>query len=469
MVRGDAGWRSRHPADERDRAYRPRHSDVARATGEGALILSEPASGPAQQVLPLPSRGGTSGAGRGRGQTVLRADEVHRLPLPADDAHLRLAKFHAPEIVFGPRSRFEAAHAACRLGARRPFLVTDAGLTEAGWAAELQAHLIDTGLRPVVWTDVTPNPKDHEVESGYGKYAASGCDVIVALGGGSVIDAAKAIAVLAANGGGILDYEGVDRIAKPIPPLVMLPSTAGTGADVSQFCIITDTGRATKITIMGRALVPDVSIVDPDLLTTMPEWLAAATGLDALTHGIEAFVSRAHNPLTDSHALQSISLVGDHLVRAVDRPSDETARVFMAQAALEAGLAFTNAILGATHAMSHQVGGLLDLPHGVVNGVLLPHVVRFNALGDPRRYVPVAQALGLPVDGLPADESAHLVAQEVRRMADELGVPKGLGELGVTEADVPRLARFTLADACLSTNPRPATAADVEALFRAAL
>jgi 1,3-propanediol dehydrogenase len=289
-----------------------------------------------------------------------------------------------------------------------------------------------------------------------------------------VIDAAKGIALLAGNGGTILDYEGVDRMALPIPPLVMVPSTSGTGADVSQFCIVTDTARNTKITILGRALVPDVSVVDPHLLTTMPDWLNAATGLDALTHGIEAYVSRAHNPLTDHHALQAIALVGEHLVRTMDHPAEEAARTCMAQAALEAGLAFTNAILGAAHAMSHQVGGLLDLPHGVINGVLLPHVIRFNAASDPHRFVPIAQALGLPGQIVPdstagAAEAAEWAACEVRRLADELGVPKGLGEIGVTEADVDVLSVMTLADACLSTNPREADQADIAALFRAAL
>jgi alcohol dehydrogenase class IV len=289
-----------------------------------------------------------------------------------------------------------------------------------------------------------------------------------------VIDAAKGIALLAGNGGTILDYEGVDRMALPIPPLVMLPSTSGTGADVSQFCIVTDTRRNTKITILGRAMVPDVSVVDPHLLTTMPDWLNASTGLDALTHGIEAYVSRAHNPLTDHHALQAIALVGEHLVRTMDHPGEEQARTCMAQAALEAGLAFTNAILGATHAMSHQVGGLLDLPHGVINGVLLPHVMQFNAAYDPHRFVPIAQALGLPGDIAPdsdagAAEAAEWAAWEVRRLAGELGVPKGLGEIGVTEDDIGVLSAMTLADACLSTNPREADQADIETLFRAAL
>jgi alcohol dehydrogenase class IV len=293
--------------------------------------------------------------------------------------------------------------------------------------------------------------------------------VVLGLGGGSVIDAAKGVALLAANGGRILDYEGIDRIEHPIPPLIMMPTTSGTGADVSQFCIVTDTVRHTKITIMGRALVPDVSVVDPRLLVTMPEWLNAATGLDALTHGIEAYVSLAHGPLTDHHALQAIALVKGNLAQTMLRPRDATARSSMAQAALEAGLAFTNAILGATHAMSHQVGGLLDLPHGVCNGVLLPHVIRFNGGDQPARFVPIAQAMGLDVAGAPAEEAVERVAGAVRELADEVGVPKGLGALGVTLDDVPRLARLTLGDACLTTNPRGASVEDIEALFRAAL
>jgi alcohol dehydrogenase len=392
---------------------------------------------------------------------------------PGAPSPLRLSKFHAPEIVFGPESLVEAAHAAVRLGARRPFVVTDPGLMEAGWPTELIGHLQLAGLSPHVWLDVTPNPKDHEIEAGYERYVEAGCDVVLGIGGGSVIDAAKGVALLASNGGRILDYEGIDRIANPIPPLIMMPTTSGTGADVSQFCIVTDTERHTKITIMGRALVPDVSVIDPRMLSTMPEWLNAATGLDALTHGIEAFVSLAHGPLTDHHALQAISLVNGNLARTMDHPQDATARSFMAQAALEAGLAFTNAILGATHAMSHQVGGMLDLPHGVVNGVLLPHVIRFNGAQVGERFVPIAQAMGLDVGpagrGGAGDEAVEMVAAEVRDLGDEVGVPKGLADLGVTAEDIPRLAQLTLGDACLTTNPRTASVAEIESLFRAAL
>lgn len=378
-------------------------------------------------------------------------------------------KYLVPEVVFGWGALSEAGFAARRLGGRRPFVVTDGGLVEAGWWRELAGHLGEAGLRPTVWQGLTPNPKDHEVAAGADRYRESGCDVIIGLGGGSVIDAAKAIAVVASNGGSILDYEGVDRVRTAIPPTVMCPTTAGTGADVSQFTVITDTTRRLKATLIGRALVPDISITDPRLLATMPADLAAATGLDALTHGIEAYVSRASGPLTDVHALHAIELICGSLRRTLAHPGDEAARTAMAQASLEAGLAFTNAILGATHAMSHQVGGLLDLPHGVVNGVLLPHVIRFNARTAPDRFVPIARAMGLDVAGVPADVAAELAADAVGLLAAELGCPRGLAELGVRDADVDVLARTTLGDACLSTNPRDADHADVAALFRAAL
>lgn len=392
-----------------------------------------------------------------------------RRPAGVDDESTGLVKFHAPEVVFGTGSLSEAGFAAARLGARRPLVVTDPGIIEAGWVDELLGHLRDAGLRPVVWSRVTPNPRDHEIRAAFAHYLEWECDVIIGIGGGSCADAAKGVAVLSGNGGDILDYRGVDQMTQPIPPLLIIPTTSGTGADVSQFCIVTDTARSVKITIMGRALVPDISITDPRLLVTMPDLLNAATGLDALTHGIEAFVSLAHNPLADTHALNAVGLVCGHLRSTIVTPRETEHRRKMAQASLQAGLAFSNAILGATHAMSHQVGGLLDAPHGVVNGVLLPHVIRYNARATPDRFIALAASAGLEVEGVPGVEAAELLSDHVRRLADDVGVPRGLRELGVTEADIPRLADTTLDDACLTTNPRAATVADVEKLFLEAL
>lgn len=400
----------------------------------------------------------------------VRPPSARPVVVPPQAAPLgRLVKFHAPEVVFGFGSLAEAGYAAARLGARRPLVVTDPGLIEAGWPDALLRLLREARLKPVVWSALTPNPKDHEIATGYEFYLEHDADVIIAIGGGSCIDAAKGIAILSSNGGNLLDYAGVDKVTKPIPPLLMIPTTSGTGADVSQFCIVTDTTRSVKVTIMGRALVPDLSIIDPRLLATMPAWLAAATGLDALTHGIEAFVSLAHNPLADIHALHAVGLVTTHLHSTIERPTDAVAREGMAQASLNAGLAFTNAILGATHAMSHQVGGLLDAPHGVVNGVLLPHVIRYNARATPERFIHLARAAGLHVDGMPGVEAAELLAQHVRTLADDVGVPRGLRELGVDESCIARLVSTTLDDACLTTNPRLATSEDLVTLFRTAL
>ncbi len=397
------------------------------------------------------------------------ATTVRREARPSEVETFELAKFHAPEVVIGHGSLAEAGFAAARLGARRPLVVTDPGIIEAGWVDELLGHLHDVGLTPSLWSDVTPNPRDHEIRAAHELYTERECDVIVGIGGGSVADAAKGVAILAGNGGDILDYAGVDQMARPIPPLLVIPTTSGTGADVSQFCIVTDTDRSVKITILGRALVPDTSITDPRLLVTMPDDLNAATGLDALTHGIEAFVSLAHNPLADTHALSAVGLVCGNLRTTMNTPGEPEARRKMAQASLQAGLAFSNAILGATHAMSHQVGGLLDAPHGVVNGVLLPHVIRYNARATPQRFCELAATAGLAVEGAPGEEAAELLADHIRRLADDIGVPRGLRELGVRDEDVARLARTTLDDACLTTNPRFASQEEIAGLFRAAL
>jgi len=399
-----------------------------------------------------------------------RADASIRQPDTAThERRLRLMKFQAPEIVFGLNSLAEAGFAAARLGGRRPFVVTDEGIIDAGWVRELLGHLGAAGLKPVLWSGLTPNPKDYEVARGYERYRDCGGDIIIGIGGGSCLDAAKGIAILSGNGGQILDYAGVDQVTRPIPPLLMIPSTAGTGADVSQFCIVTDTIAAVKVTIMGRGVVPDISLTDPRLLSTMPQELAAATGLDALTHAIESYVSLAHNPLADVHALSAARLVATSLRRTVECPRDTDAGLLMAQASLEAGLAFSNAILGATHAMSHQVGGLLDLPHGVVNGVLLPHVIRFNAEAVPERFATLARAMGLGVEGVPNDVASQMLAEHVGELAAAIGAPRRLRDLGVRPDNIDLMSTMALRDACLRTNPRPTSHADIATLFRAAL
>jgi len=339
----------------------------------------------------------------------------------------------------------------------------------AGWVDRAIPYLEAAALEYQIWSDITPNPKDREVEAGFQVYLDSGCDVLLAMGGGSPIDAAKAIAVLSGNGGRILDYEGIDAVTRPIPPMVMVPTTGGSGADISQFCVITDTVRRLKCTIAGRALVPDISVTDPTLLTTMPPDLSAHTGLDALSHGIEAYVSRAANFLSDVHALAAIRGILDHLVVTLDDPTDMRAREGIAKASLQAGLAFTNALLGATHAIAHQIGGFLDLPHGLLNAVLLPHVMRFNAATHPERFVGVARAMGVETGRMHPREAAEAAIERVEDLREKVGIPGGLQKVGVRRDDIGRFAENALNDVYITTNPRTVSKEDVEQICLAAL
>jgi 1,3-propanediol dehydrogenase len=346
--------------------------------------------------------------------------------------------------------------------------VSDPGVLAAGWVERATPHLDDMCVEWSLWHDLTPNPKDFEVQAAFEIYLASGCDALLAIGGGSCIDLAKAVAILSGHGGHILDYEGIDRATSPIPPMVMVPTTGGTGSDVSQFCVVTDTARRLKVTIGGRALVPDISVTDPELLTTMSAELTAHTGLDALSHAIESSVSEACDFLSKGLAIAAIQEIVEHLPVAVEDPLDLTAREGMARASLQAGMAFTNALLGATHAIAHQIGGALDLPHGLLNAILMPHVMRFNAQTHAERYVDVARALGVPTDGLDARTAAERAIERVEALGRSLGIPAGLHALGVDPDDFDRFAKYALRDAYIATNPRSVTQDDVHRICLAA-
>jgi alcohol dehydrogenase len=379
-----------------------------------------------------------------------------------------VSKFLIPEVIFGVGTLAEIGGAVRRVGGRRVLLVSDPGVIAAGWVERAMSCLEEANVEYRLWHDLTPNPKDVEVEAALDAYAARGCDALVAVGGGSCIDTAKAVAILAGNGGYILDYEGVDAVTKPIPPMVMVPSTGGSGADVSQFCVITDTRLRRKATIGGRALVPDVSITDPQMLTTMSPELTAHTGLDALSHAIESTVSEAADFLTRQHSVAAIRGIMQHLPAATEDDVNVVAREGTARASLQAGLAFTNALLGATHAISHQIGGALDLPHGLLNAVLMPHVMRFNAETHALRYVEVAAALGVGTRGLDASEAAEEAVAKVEALARRLEIPRGLRELGVRPTDFDRYATNALRDAYITTNPRPVGEDDVKRICVAA-
>jgi 1,3-propanediol dehydrogenase len=380
----------------------------------------------------------------------------------------RVSKFVIPEVIFGIGTLAEVGGAVRRVGGHRPMLVSDPGVLAAGWVDRALPYLADVRVRSRLWHDLTPNPKDFEVEAAFERYREYGCDALLAIGGGSCIDLAKAVAVLSGNGGRILDYEGIDRATRPMPPMVMVPTTGGSGADVSQFCVVTDTTRRLKATIGGRALVPEISLTDPEILTTMPPELTAHTGLDALSHAIESCVSEASDFLSKGHAMAAIEALVHHLPRSVQDPLDLDAREAIARASLQAGMAFTNALLGATHAIAHQIGGALDLPHGLLNAILMPHVMRFNAETHASRYVDVARGLGVSVAGMTPDAAAAAAVARVEALTRALAIPAGLRALGVDQADFGRFAVNALHDVYITTNPRPVTEADVRDICIAA-
>ncbi|RBW48925.1 alcohol dehydrogenase-like regulatory protein ErcA [Marinobacter sp. F3R11] len=380
-----------------------------------------------------------------------------------------LRKFVSPEIVFGAGARRSVANFASNLGAKHVFLVSDPGVAAAGWVGEIVTLLTDAGLRSTVFTGVSANPRVDEVMAGAELYKASECDVIVSIGGGSPMDCAKGIGIIASNGRHILDFEGVDTIANPPPPLIFIPTTAGTSADVSQFAIISDQKRRFKFSIISKAVVPDVSLIDPEVTETMSPFLTACTGVDALVHAIEAFVSTGSGPLTDSHALEAIRLINRNLEPLVDNTADPFLREQIMLASMQAGLAFSNAILGAVHAMSHSLGGFLDLPHGLCNALLLEHVVAYNFRSAEDRFRRVAEAMDIDTRGMSKPEIQKRLLNRIVQLKRRVGLADSLANLGVSISDIPYLSGFALQDPCILTNPRKSSLRDVQVVYEEAL
>lgn len=377
--------------------------------------------------------------------------------------------FYIPSVnLMGSGCLTDAVARIRSYGYSRALIVTDAVLAKIGVAGKVAALLEAAGLTVTVFDGAKPNPTIANVDAGLALLRANDCNVVVSLGGGSPHDCAKGIALCAANGGSIADYEGVDRSAKPQVPLVAINTTAGTASEMTRFCIITDEARHVKMAIVDKHVTPVLSVNDPDLMLAKPPGLTAATGMDALTHAVEAYVSTAATPITDACALKAVSLIAANLRQAVAHGDDLAAREAMAYAQFLAGMAFNNASLGYVHAMAHQLGGFYDLPHGVCNAVLLPHVEAFNVQTSAARLKDVAAAMGEPVAGLSDADGAAAALAAIRRLSADIGIPAGLTELGLKDADIPVLAANALKDACGLTNPRPADQADLEAIFRAA-
>ncbi|NBB37021.1 L-threonine dehydrogenase [Pseudomonas sp. BC115LW] len=375
--------------------------------------------------------------------------------------------FFIPAVnIMGIGCLDEAMDAIGKYGFAKALIVTDSGLAKAGVASMIAQKLALQDIDSVIFDGAKPNPSIANVQAGLALLQGSGCDFVVSLGGGSPHDCAKGIALCATNGGQIGDYEGVDQSPKPQLPLIAINTTAGTASEMTRFCIITDEARHVKMAIVDRNVTPLLSVNDPALMVAMPKSLTAATGMDALTHAIEAYVSTAANPITDACALKAIELISLNLRVAVRDGNDLPARENMAYAQFLAGMAFNNASLGFVHAMAHQLGGFYDLPHGVCNAVLLPHVQSFNAKVCAERLAVVAQAMGVDIQGCSPEEGAEAAIAAIRTLAGDVEIPAGLRDLGAKLQDIPVLAANALKDACGLTNPRAADQRQIEEIFR---
>ncbi|WAF87488.1 iron-containing alcohol dehydrogenase [Metapseudomonas otitidis] len=381
----------------------------------------------------------------------------------------QLRKFVSPEIIFGAGCRHNVGNYASTFGARKVLVVSDPGVVAAGWVADVEASLTAQGIDYRLFTQVSPNPRVEEVHQGADVYRAEGCNVIVAVGGGSPMDCAKGIGIVVAHGRSILEFEGVDTIRVPSPPLILIPTTAGTSADVSQFVIISNQTERMKFSIVSKAVVPDVSLIDPETTLSMDPFLSACTGIDALVHAIEAFVSTGSGPLTDPHALEAMRLISGNLVEMIANPDDIGRREKIMLGSMQAGLAFSNAILGAVHAMSHSLGGFLDLPHGMCNAALVEHVVAFNYNAAPERFRVVAETLGLDVRGLNQTQTRQRLVEHLVAFKRSVGFADTLSLHGVSVSDIPFLSRHAMEDPCILTNPRESSQRDVEVVYAEAL
>ncbi|GFM38051.1 iron-containing alcohol dehydrogenase [Desulfovibrio psychrotolerans] len=370
-----------------------------------------------------------------------------------------VTKFAIPEIIFGKGSTKHLAQCARRLGARRVLLVSDAGLERAGWVSMIKGLLEEDLLDCVYFNNVDSNPRDHQVHEGAALYRESRADVIVGLGGGSPIDAAKGIATIVGNGGQIRDYEGANKIMRPLPPMIFIPSTAGSGSDMSQYSIITDVDRQVKMSIISRSLVPNLSIIDPTMLTTKTPELIIASAADALAHAVESYVSKAASPFTEHQALLAIRLILDNITEAAETRSLHALEQ-LSIASTAAGMSFSNAGLGIVHSLAHSIGARYDVLHGLVHPILLPVVMRFNLPATEKKMA----CIGKEVLG-PRICSEHCLGEKgidaLHELFVRLGVTTRLRDILPTDSDIEAICRMAERDTCTITNPRQASWKDL--------
>lgn len=377
--------------------------------------------------------------------------------------------FSVPQrIISGQGCVGRLPEAVKALGASRCFIVSDPYLEKIGFVQDCADELALSGILSDRFTETEKNPSVETVDRATAKFKASGADCIIALGGGSPMDVAKSVGVLARYGGSITQYEGGGKVPGPIVPLVAIPTTAGTGSETTAFAVITDHSRNYKLTVFSDRIIPAYAILDPKLITTVPAPTAAACGVDAMIHALEAYLSRSASPFSDAMAEKALELIGSHLRRYVANRSDMDAAEAMLTGSMLAGIAFSWARLGDVHAMSHPVSAYYDVPHGVANAILLPAVVDFNALADSGKYWKIYNYIAeAPVAA--SQFRPSLLGDELRRLNKVLGIPATLGEVGVTGEHLDAMADDAMKSGNIAANPRTTTKRDVLNLYRQVL
>lgn len=369
---------------------------------------------------------------------------------------------------FGAGCRSVLADEVKKRGFKKVFVVTDNDLVRFNVAGQVTAVLEAAGVPFEVFSDVKQNPTVTQVKDGGAKFAASGADVIVAIGGGSPIDTAKAIGIIAANPefADVVSLEGVADTKKKSVPVIALPTTAGTAAEVTINYVITDEENVKKMVCVDPNDIPVLSIVDPELMLSMPKGLTAATGMDALTHAIEGYITKGAWAMSDMFELKAIEMIAKHLPAVVENPSDVEARDGMAVAQYIAGMGFSNVGLGLVHGMAHPLGAYFDVPHGVANALLLPTVMQYNMESSVDKYVDIAKAMGVCVDGLSKEAAAQAAVDAVKALAVKVGIPASLSELNVPADSLEKLAASAFSDVCTPGNPRDVKPEDVLELYK---
>ena len=369
---------------------------------------------------------------------------------------------------FGAGCREAIAEEVARKGFNKALIVTDSSLVKFGVVAKVAEVLEKAGVPYEIFDEVKPNPTVANVKSGLKAYAASGADFILAIGGGSSIDTAKAIGIITNNPefSDVVSLEGVAPTKKRSVPIIAVPTTAGTAAEVTINYVITDEENKKKMVCIDPNDIPIVAVVDAELMYSLPKGLTAATGMDALTHAIEGLITKGAWELSDMFEIKAIEMISENLPIAVEEPTNAKAREAMALGQYVAGMAFSNVGLGAVHGMAHPMGAIFDIPHGVANAVLLPTVMEYNKPAAKEKYVEIAKAMKVYKDGMSIDEAADAAVDAVKALSIRVGIPQTLTELGITEKDIDVLAASAIADVCTPGNPRDIDEATIKELYK---